>query len=98
MKPLSQKEKEKISNRLYWDMNIEQDEVLNLLNKETGDFEDPDEIKFYRRLLVSCDWYTILKLIPLKKLNKILSDQMIESLFPVDLKKRYLYARKILSK
>lgn len=98
MKQLSKEEKEKISMRLYWDMKVEPDEVLNLLNKKTSDYKDFNEIRFYRRLLISCDWYTLLKIIPLEKLNILLSDQMIESLFPADLKKRYLYARKVLSK
>ena len=98
MKQLSQKEKEKITTRLYWDMRVEPNKIIDLLNKKTNDLKDPNEIRFYRRLLTSCDWYTLLKLIPLEKLNVLLSDKIIESLFPTAIKKRYLYARKVLSK
>lgn len=98
MKQLSQEEKEKISTRLFWDMKIEPSELLNLLDNENIDTKDPNVLKFFRRLLISCDWYTILKLISLEKLRKMLSDQMIESLFPMDLKKRYFYVRKVLSR
>ena len=98
MKQLSQEEKEKISMRLFWDMKTEPSELLNFLDNEDSYTKDPNALKFFRRLLVSCDWYTILKLISLEKLREILSDQMIESLFPADLKKRYLYVRKVLSR
>ena len=70
MNQLSQEEKEKIIIRLYWDMKIQPVHLFSLLNKETYDFDDLNEMKFYRRLLASCDWYTLLKLIPLKKIRK----------------------------
>ena len=98
MNQLSQEEKEKIITHLYWDMKIDPKDFFNLLNKDADDFEDANEINFYRRLLVSCHWYTLLKLIPFEKMRKLLSDQVIGKLYPKDLRDRYLYARRVLSR
>ena len=84
--------------RLHWDMNVELSEVHHLLEKDSEELEDINEINFYCRLLTSCDWYTLLKLMPSKKIKQILSDTVIDRLYPKDIKRRYLYARDILSK
>ena len=98
MRQLSQEEKEKILSRLYWDMDVNPADIYCLLNKEIEELENLDEINFYCRLLSSCDWYTLLKLVPLKNVEKILSDTVIDRLYPKDLKDRFLYAREILSR
>jgi hypothetical protein len=48
--------------------------------------------------LSSCDWYTLLKLIPSNKLQIVLSDPVLDTLFPNDLKHKYRYAREQLSR
>ncbi len=98
MRQLSSEEKEKRLSRLYWDMDINPADIYSLLNKETQELESVDEINFYCRLLSSCDWYTLLKLVPLKNIEKILCDTVIDRLYPKELKARFLYARKILSR
>ena len=54
--------------------------------------------QFFRRLLTSCDWYTLLKLVGPEKLPGILEDPIIDELFPPDLKSKYKYARDVLSR
>jgi len=97
MPEITKEQKEKILKRLFWDIDIDPD-TLDLLNKDSGDLEDYREVNFYRRLLMSCDWYTLLKLIPSKKLKILLSDEVIKGIFPKDLKDNYLYAQRFLSK
>ena len=98
MRQLSREEKGKILSRLYWDMDVNSADMDSLLNGETEELANVDEINFYCRLLSSCDWYTLLKLVSLEKITKMLSDTVIERLYPRDLKDRFLYAREVLSK
>lgn len=98
MKRLSRKEKEKILSRLYWDMDLGLSDIYRLLDEETDSPETPNEINFYCRLLSSCDWYTLLKLISLGRIKNMLTDTVIERIYPKDLKDRFLYARQVLSK
>jgi len=98
MTPLTASEKEKIISRLYWDMEIKQIDADKLLEEKFKTIEDIQSQQFFGRLLASCDWYTLLKLIPPKKLSLVLNDRIIDKLFPQDLKQKYIYARKILSR
>ena len=98
MKQLSQEEMDKIFSRLYWDLDVKKDDLYRLINKKTKEIVDIKEINFYCRLLSSCDWYSILKLLPHERIGVILSDTVINKLYPKDLRGRFLYARKVLSR
>lgn len=82
--------------KLYWDRHIDPDHIIGLFKDEPENFSGELE-DLYRRVLNSCDWYTILKIFSLKKLKKdVLNEQIINRLFPIDLQERYRYARNIL--
>lgn len=87
MRPLSKQEKEKILSQLLWDLDVDSDNMIRLLDQEPGEPENLDEINFYRRLLMSCDWYTLLKLVSKDKIKTILNDEVINRLYPEDLKR-----------
>ena len=98
MTPLTKDEKDKILFRLFWDIEIRQTDADQLLEEKFQTIEDIQSQQFFGRLLTSCDWYTLLKLIPPAKLNLILSDPILDRLYPKDLKDNYIYARDVLSR
>ena len=72
---------------LYWDMDVEPEQLYRMLDGETGGIGYIDGSNLYARLLATYDWYTLLKLIPAKNLKHALSDQVIMDWFgdPPDL-------------
>lgn len=98
MKPLSTSEKEKILSRLFWDVEKRHIYMDELLDEKLRTIEDIESRQFFSRLLMSCDWYTLLKLIPAEKLKLILNNAIINSLFPKSLKDKYTYVRNVLSR
>ena len=98
MKSLTTSEKEKILSRLFWDIEISQMDVDELLDEKFLTIEDIESQQFFIRLLTSCNWYTLLRLMPPKKLQSILSNPILNKLFPKDLKEKYIYAREVLSR
>lgn len=94
---LSRDNQVELVNNLFWDMNVEIDYILKLL--EGGAERHPkDKINLYLRLLTSCDWYTLLKLMPIDLLKReVLADTVINRLFPPALREKYKYARSVLS-
>jgi hypothetical protein len=98
MTPLTSSEKEKIISRLFWDMKIKPFDADKLLAEKFEAIDDGQSQRFFVRLLTSCDWYTLLKLIPADQLALVLSDRIIDNLFPQDLKRKYIYARTVLSR
>jgi hypothetical protein len=98
MKPLSKKEKEKILSRLFWDRKTNHTDLDKFLDEKLDTIYDIDSQAFIARLLTSCNWYTLLKLLPPPKLSMLLIDSVLDRLFPKDLKEKYIYARDVLSR
>ena len=96
MIPLTPSEKNKILSRIFWDVDTEPVNAEALIEKNLKSIEKIHSQQFFRRLLISCDWYTLLKLIGTEKLANILTDPVIDGIFPRDLKTKYEYARDIL--
>jgi DnaJ-domain-containing protein 1 len=97
MKQLSKEEQISLLSKLYWDMNVDPEDIYKILNTEYEKLSI-EVTNLYRRLLKTYDWYTLLKLIPKNKLLNVLHDDVINHLYPKDLKKRFIYARQFLSK
>jgi hypothetical protein len=85
-------------SRLFWDMNIGEKDVERLFEEKIDTVDEPESQRFLVRLLMSCDWYTLLKLLPPKKLAIVLNDEILNKVFPKELRDRYVYARDVLSR
>jgi len=96
MREISRKEKEELLTLLYWDMDVNSEHLYGLLYEQTKISGSVNRVNFYRRLLTTYDWYTLLKLIPAEKYDEVFSDVVIERLYPVELRDRFLYAREVL--
>ena len=81
---------------LYWDIDVDPDQLYRLLCGDIERIGHIDRTNLYRRLLMTYDWYTLLTLIPPDRLGEALSAPVLDHLYPASLKERYLYARSIL--
>ncbi len=97
MKKLSKKQIKSLLSKLYWDMEIDSDELYRLLSGEIDKIGAINRSNLFYRILTSYDWYTILKLIPPKEFNNLLGDDILNRIRPKDLKEKYLYARNVIS-
>jgi len=98
IKPLSKSEKERVLSRLFWDHPMNQVDMENLLEEKIQTIDEIQSQQFFSKLLTSCDWYTLMKLLPPNKLEMILVDSILDRLYPKDLKRKYIYARDLLSR
>jgi len=97
LKPLTPAQKEKIVSRIFWDMDKNRFDWRGLLDERPPDLENPEARILYRRLLMSCDWYTLLKLMPSSKIKAVINSPIVDTLFPKDIQNRLKYARDVLS-
>ena len=98
MERFSKKQIKSLLSKLYWDMKIDPNELYRLFSGEIDKIGAINQSNLFYRILTSYDWYTILKLIPPKEFNKLLEDDILNRIRPKDLKEKYLYARKVISK
>lgn len=84
--------------RLFWDIDVTQTDVNELINEKLKTIDHIGSQQFFSRLLTSCDWYTLIKLLPPMQLSTILNDEILDRLYPTELKGSYTYAREVLSR
>jgi len=95
--PLSEEKKKILLSRVFWDKTTDIDYAVELLNGAPERFPG-DRTNLYCRLLTTYDWYTLLNLITVDTLkHEALSESVVGLLFPKELRKKYEYARKVLS-
>ncbi|MEE4607032.1 MAG: hypothetical protein V2J65_37550 [Desulfobacteraceae bacterium] len=95
MKMLSESEIKNMLSRLYWDVKVQPDQLLELLKGKIERIGHVDIQNLYYRMLTTFDWYTILRIVPDDKLGDLLSDAVIDKIRFKDLKEKFLYARQI---
>ena len=96
MKPLSEPEIKNMLSRLYWDVKVQPDQLHELLKSKIERIGHVDILNLYYRMLMTYDWYTILKIVPADKLGELLSDAVLDKIRFKDLKEKFLYARQII--
>ncbi len=89
-------EKKQLLSKAFWDRNIDPDLLYAFVNGEIDSIPLMFPKSIYLRLLSTYDWYTLLSLLPMKTLEKAMSDDVLDSLFPRTLSRKYRYARQLL--
>ena len=95
MKMLSEPEIKNMLSRLYWDVKVQPDQLHALLKGKIERIGHVDIQNLYYRMLMTYDWYTILRIVPADKLGDLLSDAVLDRIRFRDLKEKFLYAREI---
>lgn len=94
MNLLTKKETKTLLSRLYWDVDVDPEQLYQLLTGEKDRIGHIDVHNLYYRILTTLNWYDILKIVAPEKLGELLSDSVLDRIRFNDLKERYLYARK----
>jgi|SaaInl7_200m_RNA_FD_contig_71_89550_length_1331_multi_3_in_0_out_0_2 hypothetical protein len=98
MKQFSKKEKIRLISQLYWDLDIDPYELYKLIIEENQKVGHISRNDLFCRILKTYDWHKIQRLIPSGKLKELLNEDVLSRIAPTDLKKRFLYAREVLSR
>ena len=94
MKQFTESEIKNMLSRLFWDVEVHPDQLHDILKGELDKVGHIEIGDLYFRMLMTFDWYTILKILPREKLPELLSDDVVERIRFEDLKDKYRYARK----
>ena len=89
-------EKKQLLGKAFWDRHIDPDLLYAFVNGEIDSVPLMYPKNIYLRLLSTYDWYTLLSLLPMETLEKAMSDDVLDSLFPKTLSRKYRYARQLL--
>ena len=81
--------------KVLWDYQLTDEEIMGIYQ---GDLVvgGMNENKLKARLLNSYSWYTLVKVMGLKRASELLKPEIISFLYPKALQKSYTYAARLL--
>ena len=79
---------------LYWDYQISEENIITII--ELGECNGLTRKNLLSRVLKSRRWYEIKKILPPELLEEALSEDVLKTLFPKSLFRKYNYVKKIL--
>ena len=83
-------------SKINWDTPLSIDELYNIFTGEAGKIGGIDKNWIYARILNTFNWYTVLKIVPQNELPSLLSDNVLNNLFPRQLRNKYQHVRSAL--
>ena len=83
-------------SKINWDTPLCADELYRIFTGAESHIGGIDKKWIYLRILNTFNWYTVLTIIPEKELPFLLSDEVINNLFPRQLRIKYQHVRSAL--
>ncbi|MCC7401268.1 MAG: hypothetical protein IT214_07260 [Chitinophagaceae bacterium] len=93
---MSETEIKAILSKINWDTPLSNDDLFRIFSGSTEKKGGIDRDWIYTRILNTFNWYTVLKIIPKDQLPFLLSDRVINNLFPRQLRNKYRHVRSAL--
>lgn len=85
-----------ILSQINWDTPLSTEELYQVFTGVKQQSGGIDKAWIYTRILNTFNWYTVLKIIPANELSFLLSDKVIDNLFPRQLRNKYRHVRSAL--
>jgi hypothetical protein len=77
-----------------WDYSIPISDIERLLDGKIERAGHYNREKLFAKMLEGLPWYTIIRLFPMESIRKMLTDEVIGSLWPKSVQQQYKYVRK----
>ena len=87
-------QRDKILKSLMWDYSISAGEMQDLLDGKIEKAGHYTYENLFAKMIKGLPWYTVLQLIPAEKVKELLTDEVINTLWPESVKTQYKYVRK----
>jgi hypothetical protein len=93
---MNEKEIKDVLGKINWDTTHSANDLYQVFTGAREKIGSIDKKWIYARILNSFNWYTVLKIVPKEELPDLLSDEVINQLFPRQLRNKYLHVRSAL--
>lgn len=80
--------------KLTWDTKLSPKDLLAILR--SNDPSQPYQKQLYIKILNWFPWHQIREMIPSERLPELLSDDVIQGVFPRDMRDKYKYVKSLL--
>ncbi|HOS72487.1 MAG TPA: hypothetical protein PLZ75_08580 [Bacteroidales bacterium] len=91
---MDQQERGRLLKQIMWDYNIPAKDVDALLSGKKETAGHYSQSTFFKKVLESYSWYTVLQLYSPEEINNLLTEEIITGLRSPSLKKKYEFVKK----
>ncbi len=81
---------------INWDTTLTSAELLKILKGDTENVKGFTKQNLYIKLLNFYPWHKVRHMVKVEKLPEVLADDVIQGLFPRDLRDKYRYVKSLL--
>ena len=79
-----------------WDTSLTPEELLLILKGEAKKVKGLTQKNIFIKILNFYPWHKVRHMVPEEKLHDVLADDVIQGLFPRDLREKYRYVKSLL--
>lgn len=81
---------------INWDTTVSSEELLRLLKGDAVNINGFTKQNLYTKILNYYSWHKVRHMVETEKLSEVLADDVIQGLFPRDLREKYRYVKSLL--
>ena len=90
---MNKQELKKVFEKINWDSPHSVDDIYSVYSGEQKNIGVLDKTWIYYKVLNNSRWYDVLKIFPKNELKEVLSEEVIQRLFPRQLRDKYRHVR-----
>ncbi len=91
---MDKQQRHKLLQSIMWDNSVSPDVIEELLEGKIERAGHFTRKRLFVRMLQGLPWYAIIQLLPVEKIDKMLTDEVIQNLWPKSVQDQYKYVRK----
>jgi hypothetical protein len=90
---MDQQQRHKALQSVMWDYSISPGDMEKLLACKINKAGHYTREKLFSKMLTGLSWFTVISLIPIEEVKELLTDEVIEQLWPKSVQKKYRYVK-----
>ena len=91
---MDKNQQHKLLQSIMWDYDISAADMEKLLDGKIDKAGHYTREKLFTKMLIGLPWYSIIQLLPVEEVKKMLTDEVIGTLWPRSVQKQYEYVKK----
>ena len=91
---MDKQNRHKVLQSVMWDYSVSASDMEKLLDGKILNAGHYTRKMLFIKMLTGLPWYTVIQIIPVENVREMLTDEVIEALWPKAVQKQYEYVRK----
>jgi hypothetical protein len=91
---MDKQQRHKALQSVMWDYSVSVSDIEEMFDGKTDKAGHYTREELFAKILTGLPWFTIISLFPVDKVKEMLTDKVLQALWPKSVQKQYEYVRK----